>query len=158
MRTNLGIHELIELARDIARLEPEPNLKPVPDELLSKISVWEREFKINYRKMPGFTQFYVSGNLDKELNGTYLTRDLLKRVGNWHAAMTYAFSRVLSTYTGDSCELSPYVIALANLMGKEAGSVLITQDIETGEPLVYLKYDDGLKVDVSIEKFLETFM
>ena len=159
LRTNLNTDEIINVARAIAGLEYEPNLRYIPDSMKALITGWDDEFTMSYRKSNGITQFFTSHHSDDSYNKNWLTRDLLKTLGTWNSAVAYVFSKVLSEYTEtNSFELFQNEIDLANLLDMDGGFVVLSKDIETGDTLVHLKYECGLEVDLTVQKFLEMFL
>ena len=164
MRTDLSIKELLTAAKIISNLPAEPNLREVPGELKSLLRDGDDDyFSIGYRRADGITQFFVQGHGD-DLDGQYLTRDLLKRVGYWHSAMTFVIVQTIRWLDGNKPEFinPPSDSPLSDLMGfsrvegGEPGGVMISMDKDS-QVVVTIDYK-VLTTDMTLSKFLEMIM
>lgn len=162
MRTDLNIKELLTAAKIIANLPAEPNLHEIPPELKSLLSDGECDhFSIGYRRSDGITQFFVHGI---DLDGQYLTRDLLKRVGCWHSTMTFSIVQTIRWLDGNTPEYinppqdSPIsdLMGFAHVDGGEPGGVLINLDRDN-QVVVSIDYKI-ITNDMTLSKFLEMIM
>lgn len=161
MRTNLNVKEIIELAKAIAELEEEPNIRPLPPLVKNMITGWDDEFTIDYRRTAGITEFFTHHHSDDYYNRSWLTRDLLKKVGAWNSAVAYAVSQTIMWLHGKKPELfdPPFDSPVSDLLGfshvesGEQGGVLIslTKDKEV---IVTMYYGENMKLDKFFELFL----
>lgn len=164
MRTDLSIKELLTAAKIISNLPSEPNLREIPSELNSLLSDGDGDqFSIGYRRSSGITQFFVQGHGD-DLDGQYLTRDLLKRVGYWHSAMTFVIVQTIRWLDGNKPEFinPPNDSPISDLMGFSKvdggapGGVMI--DLDKDKQIVVTMDYKVLTTDMTLSKFLEMIM
>ena len=164
MRTDLTVKELISLARMIAELEREPNIRPVPLELKSLVTGEDDTFTMSYRRTAGITQFFTQGDKDDSLNETWLTRSLLKTVGTWNAAVSFVITQTIMWLNGCRPEIiNPPVdsalsdlIGFAHVEGGEPGGVLL--DLSTDKKITVQIMYGSCGVNMTLDKFLEMFL